>query len=643
MNGVGTKIASFLARTAGVRHAVFAMLLSAAVLLPCSAQGPGPPCGIPYYASPGLVPPPASQAANPAGLWTFNPVQPPLVKPVGFSAQDPPQPGSAPVPSPAPQQISVPVWPEPELGALKIQSANGRVSLVVRNAPLNHVVSVVAQSQGLNLVCAEDISASVSIVLQDVAWSDALTAVLSTAGYTWAEANGIVHVTSIASGKNLAPGVQGRLTRVFPLDYAAGDDVEKAVKGLLSPVGQVFLTASSPTDLRKTKDAVLVEDLPAYMDRIAQYIAQVDRPPRQVLIEAQVLEIRLEDNDKFGVNFDHLFSLAGAAGELQLRGMVNPLTPQSFFVRLSSGSLDALVECLKDTTDAKTLASPRVLVVDGQEARIQVGQKLPYRVTTTTETSTMENVQFLDIGVVLMVTPHISRDGRVLMTVKPKVSSGHIRPDTELPEEKTSEVESNVLLEDGQGIIIGGLIQEKDSNTQSKIPILGDLWLVGLLFQKRNVEKYRAETIIALVPRIQPLCGSCAADDLDVQRCQTPLFDQQFNRIERPWAARLPDALAPPRFAHGCTHGEPHAAVQPPCAPLENPCDVHQENVPVAPEQTGEPSLPPMLPTDPQEPSQPGPEYLPSSPAASKWPQQDPGAAGRVSVTRLPPINAHVR
>ncbi|MFW6170706.1 MAG: type II secretion system protein GspD [Planctomycetota bacterium] len=448
---------------------------------------------------------------------------------------------------PSPQQHRIPVWEQPEEGQIDVHSQNGRVSLVVRDAPLNQVLSMLAQEQQLNLVCSEDVSARISIVLNHVTLEHAISAVLSTAGYTGTRRNEILHVTSLAAGKHVAPQVQGRQFEVFPLDYAAGSDVDQTIKGLLSSVGQSFFTESSSDNLKKSKDIIVVEDVPPYLARIRDYIQQVDRPPRQVLIEVHVLEVELQDKQRHGVNFKHLASLLNNTLEFEIAGAANPDASPAFFARVGGGNLEALIECLKSTTDAKTLASPSVLVVDGQQAKIQIGEQLGYRVTTTTETSTMENVDFLDVGVVLTVTPHVSRESRVLMQVRPKVSSGRINPETELPEEQTKEVETNALLSNREGMVIGGLIQETDSNIQSKIPFLGDLWLLGSLFQKRQLEKNRSEIIVALVPRVLPYAPSRKAHDaFEVHRCQTDLFQGPLERTCRPWASALPDCTQNP-------------------------------------------------------------------------------------------------
>ena len=449
--------------------------------------------------------------------------------------------------APAPQGHKISLSTVPQSGEVEVTSQNGLISLVARETPLNEILSSIAQGQRLNVVCAEDVTARISITLYEVTLEDALTAVLSTAGYTWFRTNDIIQVTSVSDAANLSPEVQGRCTEVFQLDYVSATDVDQVVKGLLSPAGQSFSVQTSPADLRKTRETIVVEDLPNYLGRIREYIVQVDQPPRQVLIEAHILEVALEDDNKHGVNFEHVFSLAGNSIGLSLTGMADPSAPQAFFTTVGGGNLESVIECLKTTTDAKTLASPKVLVVNGQEARIQIGEQLGFRVTTTTETSTMESVEFLDTGVVLIVTPHISGDNRVLMQVKPSVSSGAVNPDTGLPEEDTTEVETNVLVDDGQGILIGGLIQELDSNIQSKIPLLGDIWMVGRLFQRSHIVTERSEIIISLVARVVPYVPDYQPyDAVQTERTETPLTYGPLKRYPRPWEPSLPDTLRNP-------------------------------------------------------------------------------------------------
>ena len=167
---------------------------------------------------------------------------------------------------------------------------------------------------------------------------------------------------------------------------------------------------------------------------------------------------------------------------------------------------------------------------------------------TTTQTSTLQDVQFLEVGVVLEVTPTIAMDGQVLLKVKPEVSTGAINATTTLPEKETTEVETSVLLPDGHGIIIGGLIQETDVELQNKLPFLGDLWLIGRLFQRRSTQRERSEVIVVLVPRVVPY-DACYSEreQIDYERVHAPLVTPDLNRAPRPWEAQLPDSMRNPK------------------------------------------------------------------------------------------------
>ena len=130
------------------------------------------------------------------------------------------------------------------------------------------------------------------------------------------------------------------------------------------------------------------------------------------------------------------------------------------------------------------------------------------------------------------------------MQVKPEVSDGEINPDTLLPEEETREVETSVLLDNHQGVIIGGLIQEKDRTVIKKFPWLGDVRYVGKLFQRREAVRSRTEIIIALVPHIIERCVQDERSAIEYERTETPLLHGALHRNCRPWEPRLPDRSA---------------------------------------------------------------------------------------------------
>lgn len=472
------------------------------------------------------------------------------------------QTNAAPIERLPPPQLrdSIPLAGGPGDVQLADPENDGRIQLVVRDASLSSVLALLAQTYNLNIVAANDIDAIISISLFDVPIEEAMSAILAVANYTWVKRDNIILITSLTNASNLPADVQGRQIQVFDLDFVSATTVAESVTNFLSPIGKITLAESDPMDNRLTQERVVVEDTPESLARIAAFICQVDRPPRQVQIEAHVLQVNLDDTCRCGVNLDQLIRISGSNLNLSTIGLANSDAPQAFLATLEGGDLGGVIEALQTTTDSKTLGSPKLLVLNEQQARIQVGRQLGFRVTTTTETSTMEGVQFLDVGVVLTIIPRITRDGRVLLHVKPEVSKGEVNPETGLPEEETSELETDIMLEDGQGMIIGGLIQETDSTKQSKVPYLGDVRGIGWLFRRSEITKQRAEVIVALVPRIQPYDAEWQEfEQGEIVRATVPLFEGPLKRTYRPWEPILPDGkrvykpLVPRKKMHGFT------------------------------------------------------------------------------------------
>ena len=492
----------------------------------------------------------APSTPAPTTTTTWDVIKESLSQSVGSGSYAPetlalPQPSMPDVP--AGQHVIPFAKPDPEAKVV-LEDHDGLVTLIVRDGSLRQVIAMIAERQNLNIVFAAPADIAITASLDKVPWQHAFDSLLSASGYTWTNYDGIIFISSLETANFMPPGAGGRQTRVFELDFASAVDVDQAAKGLLSPGGQSWILESSSSDNRRSREAVVVFDYLAHLQRIENYVCQIDVAPRQVLIEANVLQVGLSDDSRNGVNFESIASFNGNELNFNTVGLANATSPSAFFLTVTGKALDGLVELLKTTADAKSLASPRLLVVNGQEARIQIGERLSYRVTTTTQTSSMESVQFLEVGVVLSVTPRITRDGRVMMRIKPKVSKGEINIETELPEEETTEVETDILLNDGQGMVIGGLIQEKDSIVQSKVPWLGDLPYVGLLFQRRQAVKERSELIVTLVPHIQPYtpCVACREAE-EVMRSTQPITTGPLCTAPRPYEPRLYDALTNPR------------------------------------------------------------------------------------------------
>lgn len=452
--------------------------------------------------------------------------------------------------------FTMPLTGQPTANQMTFHRKNGLMSFTLTDAPLREVLQVLARSQGKNIMMSGELIETISGNFQNVSFHEAMDSLFSAGTYTWVDRNNVILVTPLGGESKPPPNAQGRVTRVFRLNYVSAADVLALLENLLSPNGQMFMAESDVADKRKTAEQIIVEDLPVYMDRIEQQLREIDRMPRQVLVEAYILQVDLKDDYSNGVDFSEFTKIAGADVLVASPNFNNSISPLATYRAptfnigiVGSGGFDALIQALRATTDAKTLASPKVLAVNGQESHVQIGERLGYFVTESTQTSTLQSVEFLDTGIVLSVTPQITDDNQILMTVKPQVSDGSVS-DLGLPSERTTEVETTVMLPDGQGMVIGGLITEDDTETDRKIPVLGSLWGIGKLFRKTTVVRARSEIIIVLLPHIVT-DPRLAGQDLQYQRATTPLLHGPLQEYPRPYEPKFPNADDRPRKFDG--------------------------------------------------------------------------------------------
>ncbi len=413
-------------------------------------------------------------------------------------------------------------------------SANDLVTLDADNAPLTDILRMVARKHQLNLVVGPNVSGVVTLSLENAQLEEVLDAILSITGHAWNRRGNLLYVTRLSTDQPVQSSLQGRMLRVFPLNFISAADSQAVVAGLLSPVGQVFISESDSLDQSKTRELLVVEDIPASVQRVEMYLAEVDRPPLQVQIEAHVLQVVLDDLNRHGVNLKPMAKIGGASLTLESLGFANVDAKSGMKLALDGTDITGLVELIQSQTNTRTLASPKLLVANRQESNIQIGKRLSYLTTTTTQTASVQSVQFLDTGVVLSVTPIISEDGQVLMLIKPKVSGGQLNAETSLPEEESTELSTTVLIPDGGGVVIGGLIKEEDFDQVSEVPYFCKIPILGRLFRRSEVTKKRTEIIIALVAHIIPSIDQMRQHELNEIRCALPPYAQQELRFLGP-------------------------------------------------------------------------------------------------------------
>ena len=259
--------------------------------------------------------------------------------------------------------------------------------------------------------------------------------------------------------------------------------------------------------------SLIVADTPTKILEIEKIIRAFDVKQREVLIEAKIIQIVLNDEHKMGIDWEAIVSDYHA---LNLKGDFDILTSSEKRGRLSVGTLSSddytfLIDALETVGKTNILSNPSITAVNNKEAKILVGSTQPYVTTTTTTpasgpTTTAESVNFIDVGVKLFVTPTIHMDDFITMKIKPEVSSVTKSVTTSqnntIPVVETSEAETMVTVKDGVTVVIGGLIKEEKLSTVRKIPILGDLPLLGLAFRNQKQSVAKTELVIFLTPKI---------------------------------------------------------------------------------------------------------------------------------------------
>ncbi|MGV3483754.1 MAG: type II secretion system protein GspD [Planctomycetaceae bacterium] len=441
-------------------------------------------------------------------------------------------PVAAPVQLASAEEELVPI-PRPEPSEdVDLQGDTDNVSLVATEASLPKVLQMIAEHHGFNLVLGPDVAGPVTVSIRSARMDEVLDAILGVSGFRWHRHGNLLYVTSMANSENLGREVQGRTLRVFPLNFISAADVEGVATGLLTTAGKVYISESDAIDTKKTRELLVVEDIPEAVERVAEYLAQIDQPPRQVLIESHILQIALGDEQKHGINLRSLARIHNSEVSVTTKGLADETVPKGLAFRVDGNDLGGILELIRTETNSRTLASPKLTVVNNQEAKIQIGQRLSYNVATTTQTSTIQSVQFLEVGIVLTVQPTIAEDGQILMSVLPKVSGGRINQSSGLPEEDTTQVSTTVLLPDGGGMIIGGLIKDETLADTSSIPGISRVPWVGRLFRRKVDNVRRNEIIVAMVAHIVP--DVCSIRPHELRELGTTLPDYAAESLTLP-------------------------------------------------------------------------------------------------------------
>ena len=434
-----------------------------------------------------------------------------------------------------------------------------KLSLNFQNIEVRALLQVIADFTNFNIVTSDTVAGNVTLRLKDVPWDQALDIILETKALG-IKKNG--NVMLIAPRDELAARKKATLaaeqevltleplrTQAFQLNYAKAEEVMKQISlnqalanqqsggggasnRILSPRGAINF------DIRTNQ--VFVTDIPSKLEEVAAVIARIDIPVRQVTIEARIViaddtfgrslgvrlgfaDLSLKNGNAPGVSLGgstrgtiggNLAAVGGQTGQVPGPAFADttfvnlPAVPQGGFnpatFALSLFGVDANrflnleISALEADGRGKVVSSPRITTADQQKATIKQGTQIPYQVATSSGATA---IQFKDAVLMLEVTPQITPEGNVIMSVEvSKDSVGQIFAG--VPSINTKSVKTQVLVENGGTVVIGGIFEQLESTDTSKVPFLGDIPYLGALFKTTTKRLDKTELLIFLTPKV---------------------------------------------------------------------------------------------------------------------------------------------
>ena len=424
-----------------------------------------------------------------------------------------------------------------------------KLSLNFQNIEVRSLLQVIADFTNFNVITSDSVSGTVTLRLQDVPWDQALDIILQAKGLGMRKTGNVLWIApkdEINSKEKLdlesaaaLEGLEPLRTQAFQLNYTKATDVATqltAASGsstarLLSPRGSVISEART--------NQLFVTDIPSKLEQVQQLIVKLDIPVRQVLIEARIVEasdtfgkslgVKLGAVDlraqqggdggysvgggnrvAFGTNYSNVVAATGAGGTADLtnsfvnlpaigQGGASPATfALALFGSAANRFLNLELSALEADGKGKIVSSPRVVTADQKEASIEQGVEIPFQKATNSGATAIE---FIKANLSLRVTPQITPDGNIIMDVEVNKNSVGQSTSAGLAI-NTKRVKTQVLVENGGTVVIGGIFEMNESEDVTKVPLLGDLPGVGNLFKSRSKISNKQEMLVFITPKM---------------------------------------------------------------------------------------------------------------------------------------------
>ena len=442
-----------------------------------------------------------------------------------------------------------PVSSDPSRATQRGRYSGEKLSLNFQNVEVRAVLNVIADFTDLNIITSDTVGGNITLRLKDVPWDQALEIILQTRGLDSRRSGNVIWIAprdELATREKLAlesaqqiNDLEQTRTESFQMNYQKAADVQK----LLSDPAQRILSKRGSAVVDARTNTLFVQDTPSRLEEVRKLIAKIDVPVRQVMIEARIVEAsdtfakslgaRLGYNEPGLSNPGHRIlgqnsprflvsgNVIGGTGERTGQTPATPTGyfPDSFFANMpatgfngfSAGQfsfvlfnsaltqfLNLEITALEADGKGKIVASPRVLTADQVEAVIEQGTEIAYQQATS---SGATSVSFRKAVLALKVKPQITPDGNVIMTldVNKDQPGALVGGAVQI---NTKHVKTEVLVENGGTVVIGGIFEQNDRTDLTKVPFFGDLPLIGFLFRQNTTTSSKTELLVFITPRI---------------------------------------------------------------------------------------------------------------------------------------------
>ena len=425
-----------------------------------------------------------------------------------------------------------------------------KLSLNFQAVEVRSVLNVIADFTDLNIITSDSVAGSITLRLKDVPWDQALDIILQTRGLDMRKSGNVIWIAprdELATREKLALEAQTQIneleqtrTEAFQMNYQKAADVQK----LLSDPSQRMLSKRGSAVVDARTNTLFVQDTPSRLEEVRKLITRIDVAVRQVMIEARIVEANESFNRNLGAKLGynevniaagHRVPIPGQdAGRFAIgstlpnvdsgsiggtQGITGATSNGGLSVNMPAAGLNSFnagtlaftlfnsaltrflnleISALEADGKGKTISSPRVLTADQVEAVIEQGTEIPYQQATS---SGATSVSFRKANLSLKVKPQITPDGNIIMTLDVNKDE----PGATTPAGiaiSTKHVKTEVLVENGGTVVIGGIYDQRDRTDTTRVPFFGDLPYIGFLFKNNVNSTSKTELLVFITPRI---------------------------------------------------------------------------------------------------------------------------------------------